>query len=95
MGFDIGAVILSALHNKILLKGGGHKMAGGFSIEESKIDKFKQFIIKKFKSKINQNSNKDYFYLDSLITASAINLDFYEKVEKLSPFGSGNPSLNF
>ena len=33
MGFDIGAVILSALQNKILIKGGGHKMAGGFSIE--------------------------------------------------------------
>ena len=49
VGFDIGAVILSALQNKILIKGGGHKMAGGFSIEENKIEKFKEFIIKRFK----------------------------------------------
>ena len=34
LGFDIGAVILAAIQNKILMKGGGHKMAGGFSIDE-------------------------------------------------------------
>ena len=33
--------------------------------------------------------------MDSLISASAINLDFIKKVEKLSPFGSGNPEPRF
>ena len=28
--------------------------------------------------------------LDSIISPSAVNLDFYKKVELLSPFGSGN-----
>ena len=37
IGFDIGSAILAAVQNKILLKGGGHKMAGGFSINENKI----------------------------------------------------------
>ena len=40
------------------MKGGGHKMAGGFSIEENKIQKFKDFIIKKFKKKIDKNQEK-------------------------------------
>ena len=30
VGFDIGSVILAASQEKIILKGGGHKMAGGF-----------------------------------------------------------------
>ena len=30
VGFDIGAIILSGIQNKLLIKGGGHKMAGGF-----------------------------------------------------------------
>ena len=38
VGFDIGSAILSALQNNILIKGGGHKMAGGFSIEKNKIE---------------------------------------------------------
>ena len=39
-GFDIGSVIISAVHENLLLKGGGHKMAGGFSIKIENIDKF-------------------------------------------------------
>ncbi len=95
IGFDIGAVILAAIQNKILIKGGGHKMAGGFSIEESKIKKFKEFIIKMFNKKIEKKLEKNNIYLDGLISASALNLEFYNKVEKLSPFGSGNPEPKF
>ncbi len=95
LGFDIGAVILAAIQNKILIKGGGHKMAGGFSIEENKIKQFKEFITKMFKKKIDKNFGRNEIYLDSLISASALNFDFYKKVEKLSPFGSGNPEPRF
>ena len=45
LGFDIGTAIINAVQNNILKKGGGHKMAGGFSIEENKIEEFKDFII--------------------------------------------------
>ena len=31
IGFDIGSAIIAATQEKILLKGGGHKMAGGFN----------------------------------------------------------------
>ena len=58
VGFDIGSVIISAITKKIIIKGGGHKMAGGFSILENKIEKFKKFIFKKFKKKIDNNSKK-------------------------------------
>ncbi len=95
IGFDIGAVILSALQNNILLKGGGHKMAGGFSIHEDKIKEFKNFVIKKFNKRKDEDFKRNYLYLDSLISPSAINLDFYEKIEKLAPFGSGNPEPKF
>ena len=95
VGFDIGAVILSAVQNNILIKGGGHKMAGGFSIEKNKIEKFKEFIIRRFKGKWDKTYFKDNLYIDSSISASALNINFYQKVEKLSPFGSGNPEPKF
>ena len=34
-------------------------------------------------------------YLDSVIAPSAVNIEFYNKVELLSPFGSGNPEPKF
>ena len=94
-GFDIGSIILAAVQDNILLKGGGHKMAGGFSIEESKIEIFKNFIIKRFEKKMNNLSNKNNLYLDAIISTSALNLEFFEKVDSLSPFGSGNPEPKF
>ena len=38
-GFDIGTFIINAVQKNILFKGGGHKMAGGFSIKEDNIIK--------------------------------------------------------
>ncbi len=95
VGFDIGTMIISAKHEKILVKGGGHKMAGGFSIKIENIEKFKDFAFKKFKN-INQDLTKEKpLLLDSVIAPSAVNFDFYKKVALLSPFGSGNPEPKF
>ena len=95
VGFDIGSVIIAATQKNLLLKGGGHKMAGGFSIKIKNIEKFKSFVFKKYKS-INENLKSDKpLLLDSVIAPSAVNLDFYKKVELLSPFGSGNPEPRF
>ncbi len=95
LGFDIGTVIISAVQNNILKKGGGHKMAGGFSIEENKIEEFKDFIIKKF-YKIEKNLSKtNTLFFDSKISPSDLNEVFFSEINSLSPFGSGNPEPRF
>ena len=95
VGFDIGTAIISAVQNNILKKGGGHKMAAGFTIEENKIEEFKEFIKKKF-SKIKKNLNKtNILFFDSKISPSALNEDFFSEINSLSPFGSGNPEPRF
>ena len=95
VGFDIGSVIIAAIQENILIKGGGHKMAGGFSIDISNIEKFKKFIFRKFDN-INEDLGKQKpLFVDSKIAPSAINLEFYDKVNALSPFGSGNPEPKF
>ncbi len=94
-GFDIGTLIISAVQQNILLKGGGHKMAGGFSIKENNINKFKDFINKSFlKVKKNLKQTNQIFF-DTVISPSAINYDFYNEINFLSPFGSGNPEPKF
>ena len=55
VGFDIGMNILSAVQEKILLKGGGHKMAGGFPIKMKNLSKFKDFLLKRMK-KFNEKN---------------------------------------
>ena len=95
VGFDIGSLIIAATQEKILLKGGGHKMAGGFSIFVENIEKFKKFIFRKFKNINEDLTSKKPLLLDSIISPSALNLDFYNKINTLAPFGSGNPEPKF
>ncbi len=95
VGFDIGSHIIAAVEKKILISGGGHKMAGGFSVEIKNIELFKEFIFNKFNLQNEFINNKETVLLDAEITSSAINLDFYNKIETLSPFGSGNPEPKF
>ncbi len=94
-GFDIGTFIINAVQKNILIRGGGHKMAAGFSIKEEKIEEFKDFINKCFlKFKKDLKKNDEVFY-DSVISPSALNENFYQEINTLSPFGSGNPEPRF
>ncbi len=94
-GFDIGTAIISAVQTNILKKGGGHKMAAGFTIDENKIEEFKEYINTKF-SKIKKNLSKNNtIFFDSKISASALNEVFFTEINSLSPFGSGNPEPRF
>ena len=95
VGFDIGSVIIAATQEGILIKVGGHKMAGGFSIDISNINRFKEFIFNKFKGVKNGPINESPLFLDCKIAPSAVNLEFYNTVNILSPFGSGNPEPKF
>ena len=70
-------------------------MAGGFSIKVENIEKFKSFVFRKFKNINEDLSSNKPLLLDSIISPSAVNLDFYNKVALLSPFGSGNPEPKF
>tara|TARA_Y100000590_G_scaffold106048_1_gene120765 strand:- start:2066 stop:3814 length:1749 start_codon:yes stop_codon:yes gene_type:complete len=94
-GFDIGTQIINAVQSGLLIKGGGHKMAGGFTIKKENIVNFRNFLISKFEKLNLQTSKLRNLYLDAIISPSAINIDFYDKICSLAPFGSGNSEPKF
>ena len=70
-------------------------MAGGFTIDEKNISNFRDTLINSF-SKSEAAIPKDLaLYLDTVIAPSAINEDFFEEINYLSPFGSGNNEPKF
>ena len=95
VGFDIGRQIIKAVQSNILVKGGGHKMAGGFVIKKDKIEFFRELLIKNYE-KLNTNlSHNLNIYLDSIIAPSALNEKFFDEINYLGPFGSGNTEPKF
>ena len=95
VGFDIGSEIIKGVQAKILEKGGGHKMAGGFTIKEKNIPIFRDFLIRDFE-KTNLKSAADFnLYIDAIIAPSALNEEFFKEINSLAPFGSGNSEPKF
>ena len=95
VGFDIGSQIIKAVQSNILEKGGGHKMAGGFTVIEKNIPLFRDQLIKNYEKIFKNLSAEKNLYLDSLIAPSALNEDFYNEINLLGPFGSGNKEPTF
>ncbi len=88
---NIGAAILSAKYMNLIIEGGGHSMAAGFSIKEDKINDLHHFFTKKFTNSTNNRALK----ADGIVTVKAINLSLWNQLQRLEPFGIGNPEPRF
>jgi single-stranded-DNA-specific exonuclease len=95
IGFDIGGNIIKATQLNIIKKGGGHKMAAGFTVEKTKISELRDFLIKNFQKSRSSSLQDVNLYLDTVIAPSALNEDFYKEINTLGPFGSGNNEPKF
>jgi len=89
--FDLGSIIHNAKLNNLILKGGGHKMAAGFTINKDKVNKFKFFLNKQFKKKKIKIDFK-YTSQQSLNSVNYLNKDV---ISKLTPFGNENKNPIF
>ena len=91
--YNIGRVIKNSFDNDIIIAGGGHSAAAGFSLHKTNLKNFKDFIFKDF---LNTGPVRNNIYLyDAEISSIAFNADFYHDVKKLEPFGTGNPAPTF
>ena len=70
-------------------------MAGGFTIDVNKIALFRKFLLESFERLKLKSSKAVDLFLDTIISPSAVNEKFYEEIEFLAPFGSGNNEPKF
>ena len=91
--YNIGRAIKNLLDNNIILSGGGHNMAAGFTIKKNNLNIFEEFISKNFLE--SGASNDHIFNYDSEISSIAFNKTFFDDVKKIQPFGTGNPVPTF
>jgi single-stranded-DNA-specific exonuclease len=91
--YNIGRVIKNSLDQSIILSGGGHNMAAGFTLNKSNLKIFENYILEDF---LKSNAiNNNIFCYESEVSSLAFNQDFYDNIKKLEPFGTGNPVPTF
>ena len=91
--YSIGRVIKNLLDKKIIIGGGGHNMAAGFTLKKENLESFKRDVLDDFSKSNTINSNIHSY--ESEVSSLAFNLDFYDNIKKLGPFGMGNSIPTF
>jgi len=94
VGVDVGDLIMRALEQGILLHGGGHPMAAGFSLAPNKLEEFIGFLNENIKAEKVQGQvpSLDLFGAFNL---SGITLEFAKSLQLIEPFGEGNKEPYF
>lgn len=90
-GIDFGTAIAHAKNTGIVIDGGGHAMAGGFTIDEKKIGAFYDFLMSKVENGEKYIQMAKILNADLVSTVEGITFDLAMLIEKAAPFGSGNP----
>lgn len=93
---NIAASFIEARNQDLLIKGGGHAMAGGFTIDPDKITEFEEFIIRHATEQLNGQPIIPETFVDAIATVNGASLDFVKLLHKnMTPFGAGNPEPVF
>jgi single-stranded-DNA-specific exonuclease len=94
-GIDIGKLIHKAKKEDLLIAGGGHAMAAGFTVAQDKIDELRIFFKKEIYSIYQKFIESDLEYYDSILTPSSIDIELINIISQVGPFGSENPQPRF
>lgn len=90
-GCDITAAI--AQQQAMLHGFGGHQMAAGLSIDPKQIDNFRRALSRTVESMLGEVATRKRLVIDEYVPLGALTLDFVADLERLAPFGPGNPEL--
>jgi single-stranded-DNA-specific exonuclease len=91
--YNIGRSINNLRDKNIIISGGGHNMAAGFTLKKNNLNSFKNFIQKDFLNSKTPKAN--IFFYDAEVSTFAFNENFYNDINKLGPFGTDNPIPTF
>lgn len=94
-GIDIGTILAEAKLKNLLIQGGGHPMAGGFTVEKSKIQPLYDFICNKLGDTNDIMRKSKSIKIDYILSLTAINDELLRIVNKAAPFGAGNNQPRF
>lgn len=91
-GFDFGAAVIAARQQGLLLAGGGHAMAAGFTVEQSKLQELHNFLNQRMRQSGVVAAARS-LRLDASVGVGGLNITLAESLEQAGPFGAGNPGV--
>lgn len=94
-GVDLGAAVLAARQAGVLVKGGGHAMAAGFTVERGKIDAARRFLEERIAARVKEAAIRPTLSFDGALRPDGATAELALHLAQAGPFGSGNPEPRF
>ena len=89
-GFDMGRMVRAAVDEGLLVKGGGHAMAAGLTVEREKLGALRSFFTERAEKTVANLVANETLKIDGAIGASGATLDLIDRLETAGPYGSGH-----
>ena len=88
-GVDLGAAVIAARQDGLLVTGGGHAMAAGFSLRAEQTAAFHKFLDQRLEAALAMPSAAD-LVIEGTMAVSGATTEVARHLERLAPFGAGN-----
>jgi single-stranded-DNA-specific exonuclease len=94
-GVDIGGAVRAAVASGQLVKGGGHAMAAGLTIEHGKLPALVSYLTERLRDATTKARVTAGLEIDGALTPGSVNDALMALLEKAGPYGQGNPQPRF
>ena len=91
-GFDLLAGLTAGSDE--LLRYGGHRAAAGLTIARNRIDAFREAFVTHAAATLTPEDLVPRERIDAVAPGDALRLELAEELERLKPFGMGNPAVS-
>lgn len=89
-GFDLGRMVRAAVDQGLLVKGGGHAMAAGLTVERAKLGALRAFFEEHAGSTVLDLAAGAALKIDGALSASGATFELIDLIEQAGPYGSGH-----
>ena len=90
-GVDLGKAVRQAVHDGLLLKGGGHAMAAGVTLRKEKLAEFRAYMESALAHDVAASRHVNELFIDGAVSARGVTTELAATLNRAGPFGSGNP----
>jgi single-stranded-DNA-specific exonuclease len=94
-GIDLGSAVIAARHAGLLIAGGGHRMAAGFSVAADRLPELKRFLSDRIAAQQEDGPPAPTLELDGVLSVGGATPTLVGTLAKLGPFGTGNSEPRF
>lgn len=89
-GFDLGRLVREAAEAGLIVKGGGHGMAAGITVERAKLGALRAFFEERAAADVFRLQSEESLAIDGALAAEGATLSLLDALEKAGPFGAGH-----